>query len=313
MKVSEMIAEQLNGNINKLTWGDILYYVKVWGAIGDGVKDDTATVQATIDYAISVGGKAVFFPHGTYKVTALTGLSSVVLFGDNAVFSGVNYPINQLGGGVFSTKSSLSYYVSPAGSDNNDGTVGKPFQSIAKAISVIPQEINHDVFILVNPGTYPEDVFLTGFTGRGTLQLLGGGSVAAAQNYIVNKIHYKFNTLQVYVKGFTATTTTDIAILAGYNPGYSEMHWCRCVAPSASFRGIGNYYSPYVLMNECEISNRSIGIYTAGGNTWGLSHSGTGNVVGLYAEKIGTYGKNGTQPGGTTPEGFGFGGSIISA
>jgi hypothetical protein len=41
--------------------------VKDFGAVGDGTTDDTAAIQAAID---ANGGKVIFFPLGTYKITA---------------------------------------------------------------------------------------------------------------------------------------------------------------------------------------------------------------------------------------------------
>jgi polygalacturonase len=40
-----------------------------FGAAGDGVRDDTASVQAGIDAAARVGGR-VYIPRGTYRTTA---------------------------------------------------------------------------------------------------------------------------------------------------------------------------------------------------------------------------------------------------
>lgn len=46
--------------------------VRAYGATGDGVTDDTAAIQATIDAAYTAGGGVVFFPAGTYLVSGLT-------------------------------------------------------------------------------------------------------------------------------------------------------------------------------------------------------------------------------------------------
>lgn len=62
--------------------------VKMFGAVGDGVNDDTAAIQAAID-TFSAGKGSVWFPQGTYKVT-----STITVAQDR---------IHLLGAGVHST------------------------------------------------------------------------------------------------------------------------------------------------------------------------------------------------------------------
>lgn len=46
-----------------------------FGAVGDGVVDDTAHIQAAIDYANAAGGGVVTVPEGVYMISADTGSS----------------------------------------------------------------------------------------------------------------------------------------------------------------------------------------------------------------------------------------------
>ena len=65
-------------SLTKVTYSMInssIFNVLDYGAIGDGVADDTAAVQAAINDAIgsiSAGGATVYFPRGNYNCTNLT-------------------------------------------------------------------------------------------------------------------------------------------------------------------------------------------------------------------------------------------------
>jgi hypothetical protein len=67
--------------------GSLFFNVKspAYGAVGDAVANDTAAIQAAIDAANTAGGGVVFFPKGTYRVTALiTVKAGVSLLGAGA-------------------------------------------------------------------------------------------------------------------------------------------------------------------------------------------------------------------------------------
>ena len=70
--------------------GDLVVNVRDFGAVGDGVVDDTAAIQAAIDSLTgasssgesgSAGAGQVFLPKGSYKVTNLTMKSNVSIRG----------------------------------------------------------------------------------------------------------------------------------------------------------------------------------------------------------------------------------------
>ena len=63
--------------------------VKDFGAVGDGVTDDTAAIQAAIDYAVAQGGLTVNMPSGVFAVTStlnLTNANGVRLIGQGGGF-----------------------------------------------------------------------------------------------------------------------------------------------------------------------------------------------------------------------------------
>lgn len=62
------------------------YNVKNYGAVGDGIEDDTEAINNLIEL-VSTDGGTVFFPTGTYRITnSIIGKSNVNLLGDvNAV------------------------------------------------------------------------------------------------------------------------------------------------------------------------------------------------------------------------------------
>ena len=58
--------------------------VKDFGAVGDGSTDDSAAIQAAIDYVAGAGGGVVHFPSGTYLISEPLILKSLVtLAGEN--------------------------------------------------------------------------------------------------------------------------------------------------------------------------------------------------------------------------------------
>lgn len=75
-------------NANKLR--DIVS-VRNFGAVGNGVADDTAAIQAALNAASS--GSSVFFPTGNYKITSqiVLNTNNVCVFGDGSTQTIVTY------------------------------------------------------------------------------------------------------------------------------------------------------------------------------------------------------------------------------
>jgi len=63
---------------NKVSKDTLVYDVKDYGAKGDGVANDTTSIQAAIDAASAAGGGEVFIPRGLYIISSRINLRSRV-------------------------------------------------------------------------------------------------------------------------------------------------------------------------------------------------------------------------------------------
>ena len=79
--------------------------VKDFGAVGDGVADDTVAIQAAIDAAMVGTACNTYFPSGTYKVTSTLTIPNVV--NGKAVIYGSGAQINSTHNGVLFDNQSL--------------------------------------------------------------------------------------------------------------------------------------------------------------------------------------------------------------
>lgn len=78
--VSTAVQTALNA---KMTKGEQSFNVKDYGAVGDGIANDTTGIQNAINAASIAGGGIVFIPAGTYMVTgiSLNGIKKVIIQG----------------------------------------------------------------------------------------------------------------------------------------------------------------------------------------------------------------------------------------
>lgn len=80
-----MEVEEVSG----MVYGQI--NVKDFGAIGDGVANDTAAIQAAMNDCVSGSGTVLVFPAGTYRITSaitVTGGSHIYVEGEGSVIKG---------------------------------------------------------------------------------------------------------------------------------------------------------------------------------------------------------------------------------
>lgn len=72
-----------------VTSGSSIYFnVKDYGAVGDGSHDDSAAVRAAMAAAVAAGGGTVYFPNGTYVLSAEIGEFWCINLAANVTFLG---------------------------------------------------------------------------------------------------------------------------------------------------------------------------------------------------------------------------------
>lgn len=128
---------------------DGVYSVKDYGAVGNGVTDDTAACCSALAAAKSNahGHATLYFPPGAYRVTAANGTPGVAAF-DLAEIGGLSIRGEVAGGcgsggGNTNFKGSIilcddvAFYLETNGGDNGDWDIsGLGFQGIGRAIRV---------------------------------------------------------------------------------------------------------------------------------------------------------------------------------
>lgn len=202
----------------------------------------------------------------------------------------------------------LVYYVSKNGNDNNDGlSADKPFLTINKAISKIPNFIANNITINIADGTYNEEINIEGKNGGSIITIKGNTSTPS--NVTINNARVRSCTCLVVIDGFKAITTAKTSFI-GSNSTYVDFSHCISNV-SASIIGLQATMSNVILRNS-EISNKtSYGILSEyNSNLISIGNTGTTNNTALLATYGGTISKSGTQPSGTISESSINGGAI---
>ena len=84
-----------------------------------------------------------------------------------------------------------TYYVSPNGSDDNDGSEAKPFKTINKAISKVGNFVAGTVQIILERGTYDERVVIASKGGPGQIEIRARDAVNGSNEWIDTGVSVK--------------------------------------------------------------------------------------------------------------------------
>lgn len=212
------------------------------------------------------------------------------------------------GGNVYATTEDINYYVSPTGSDSNDGTETTPFLTIQKAIDMLPQVINHRATITVSAGiSAPTTINLIGFSGKNRITFVSDASGTPIIS-LASTMALENNTCPISFYDFEFPQTANGYIRIS---NCTDVYLFNLTINSEEIYGV-DVYSSNVRLSSVIINNvENAAIYAENNSNVATSNnSGTGNAIGLKSNGSIIF-KEGTQPTGTTAEAKIAGGQIF--
>ncbi|WP_375103761.1 hypothetical protein ACDZ28_32640 [Paenibacillus sp. RS8] len=190
--------------------------------------------------------------------------------------SGGNTPL------VTATSADITYYVRTDGSDSNTGlsnTAGGAFKTINKAISMIPRIVNHIILVNVAAGTYVEKINLSGYSGKGSIGVVG----IAPTTTFVQSIEIVGCSIIMTVDSFTCTTITAAAVTIVSSIG-AVINQVTATASASTMPGISLNLAKARLAS-CVISNKMRVIDAVNASEcYAENFTGTGNGANYYAQ-----------------------------
>jgi hypothetical protein len=278
-----------------------------WRPRGEAPLDlNTATLPGT--YFVNLSGAYINKPINMQNYCILqvdaAPLNTFIQKLTNVVDASYTWERSRQGGGLWTpwvsakTMGNMVFYVHPDGNDNNNGlanTAAGAFKTISKAVSMIPQIVNHAVNVYVSPETYNENVRISGFSGKGHIYL--NGAEGQVDTHLVTSISVLESTCPVNIRGFKGTITSTSPFYVR-NCARVDLWYCKVDSaeenPTSAFWYDGSKGS---IVN-CYASNRDSGVYC-----YNLSQVNVDNLSGVnlhyryasdYASLLTYYG---TTPG----------------
>lgn len=116
--------------------------VKQFGAVGNGVSDDTPFIQAAINYAQAISS-SLYFPVGTYNVTGLSITAGITLFGEGE-FASVLF-LTTTNGTTISVNTLAAIFISDLAFEQASGATGGSSLAITGPTNANSQSIFRNV------------------------------------------------------------------------------------------------------------------------------------------------------------------------
>ena len=293
--------------------------VKDFGAKGDGTTDDTAAIQLAINYA-QLGNVSVFFPPGTYKVTASLNVTAAVTF-VGASIGAVNITWTSTSLTVFNvnTNSSLEWrhltFTGPASPVSGSvialtGAIGNAFSLISDCNFVnsyntiyctaayAVRTINCYFYNFINYGVHIQNTYNVDAGDSSILNCIfsgptGGSNVCVYQESSggLRLIDNKFNTggYNYKLSLTTAAVTSDLVIAGNSFENATTANIQLTANVSGNFGNIvitGNQFAIAPINLLINPAYSAFSRATVTGNTFAVAPSGTACISVDYVSFI---------------------------
>lgn len=273
--------------------------VKSYGAKGDGVADDTVTVQAAITAAVANGNHELYFPHGSYKLGTLTGYSTLTFIGDNVTMTGTVYTVNSFSSHLADYASLVINVKYPP-----TGYTAAKVDGITDDTNAVNAIIN---YISTNGGGIcyiPKGTCMTsGLTLKSNVSIIGCGKgisvlklIAASSNFTCG-IYTAASTVNIKVADITLDgnkSNNPGTAQIGFNSNITNLFLDNVEIKSFTSNGFTGAAAVNNRITNCDIhDNASTGIFIGSAGT-------TASNVFIYGNKIEYNGSHGILAGNTS-------------
>lgn len=227
----------------------------LYGALGNGVHDDTSNIQACIAACIAAGGGIVYFPAGTYKVT-----STLDLGGMAGLYKGIT--LLGSGAGMYDSGHSSATLINYSGTGHVFSAIATKTGSTYNPISGLNIQ-NLGIKFTASLGASKYAIYWEGVIGGSSIQDIqiygsGTGSTAGGGVAILDAYNGQITVDRVQAwncyRGFRVTAEPTTIFTSGENSGNLTLNACMayaCALPWEVGSSGGNLIDG-VTLNSCK-------------------------------------------------------------
>lgn len=156
--------------------------------------------------------------------------------------------------------------------------------NLQKEINMLGKFLAGNITFNVSAGTYTtDDISVRGFSGPGTLNILGAEDVANTHNVLRFNVNNN-NNHAIFIRGFRATATADNSCFITTNNSCFRIMYQYCHATSGAQGAIHGFYcaNSRVVLSEILVSNKNYAIYATENAMVRVGNFRTGGVNNNY-------------------------------